>query len=236
MAGFGKALIADIRLFGQDSQPAAGCVHQDAVCLRQLGVWSGGIIAKRLDTGGKSHPFHGLGNELDAVFGHVAADEPPGALHFLSQQQRFAAGGCTEVQHGIARLCLHTEGRQLAGLSLHMVVSLPEELLFRRAALKTGQHTARDDPRFRALGTILHQQLTQLCRAGLERVCPQAGHTAVCRMSQDAKCLLRVMAVQKLRDLPAGGAENHELFDFILENGFVQVIDTGLAQDRIDQA
>ena len=37
-------------------------------------------------------------------------------------------------------------------------------------------------------------------------------------------------------DLPAGGAENHELFDFILENGFVQVIDTGLAQDRIDQA
>ena len=55
-------------------------------------------------------------------------------------------------------------------------------------------------------------------------------------MGQDAKCLLRVMAVQKLRDLPAGGAENHELFDFILENGFVQVIDTGLAQDRIDQA
>ncbi len=55
-------------------------------------------------------------------------------------------------------------------------------------------------------------------------------------MGQDAKCLLRVMAVQKLRDLPAGGAENHELFDFILENGTVQVIDTGLAQDRIDQA
>lgn len=55
-------------------------------------------------------------------------------------------------------------------------------------------------------------------------------------MGQDAKCLLRVMAVQKLRDLPAGGAENHELFDFILENGFVQVIDTGLTQDRIDQA
>ncbi len=66
----------------------------------------------------------------------------PGILHFLGQQQGLAAGCGTQVDHGIAGFCLHTEGCQLAGLPLHMEISLLEEFLVRGAALKSCQHTA----------------------------------------------------------------------------------------------
>ena len=46
------------------------------------------------------------------------------------------------VHHLVAGFCLHTKGRQLAGLPFHMVISLPEQFLVGGAALEPGQHTA----------------------------------------------------------------------------------------------
>ena len=120
-------------------------IRQNAVGLRQGRVCLRCVIAQGFHVG-KAHPFHGGADELYAVLRRVAAVQRAGILHFLGQQQGLAAGRGAQVQHGLTGFCLHTESRQLAGLPLHMVISLPEQFLIRGAALESGQHTAGTTP------------------------------------------------------------------------------------------
>ena len=141
MTRFFEVLVPDVRLLGEDAEAAAGGVYQNSVRHGQVGI---GLCAVG-DAGlhvGKPHPLHGLADQLDAVLADVAAHQPPFVLHLLDEEQALAAGGGAEVEDGIAGLCLHTEGCQLAGLPLHMETALLEERVLRRAALELCQHAA----------------------------------------------------------------------------------------------
>ena len=233
MAGLVQRFVADIRLFGQDAQAAAGGVHKDAVGLGQAGVLPGGIVAEGFDIG-KAHPLHCRADEADAVLSCIAADETAGPLHFLGQQERLAAGGRAEVQHRFAGLCLHAERRQLAGLPFDVVVSLPEPRVLGRASLKCGQHTARHKAR---LGRCAQrrQLFAEGGGIGLERVDPQAGPAAVSRIGQDAQRLVRVMDAEEVRHIFPGRTKHHQPLGLIPEPGGAQVVGAGAAQHGIDQ-
>ena len=137
MTRFFEGLVADVRLLGEDAEAAARGVYQDGIRHGQVGIRSGAVGDAGLHVG-KPHPLHGLADQLDAVLADVAAHQPPFVLHLLDEEQALAAGGGAEVEDGIAGLCLHAEGGKLAGLPLHVEISVPEKPALRRAALEAG--------------------------------------------------------------------------------------------------
>ena len=137
MTRFIEGLVPDVRLLGKDAEAAARGVYKDAVGHGQVCVRLGAVRDPRLHMG-KAHPLHGLPDELDAVLTDVAAHQPPLVPHLLDEEQALAAGGGAEVEDGIAGLCLHTEGGKLAGLPLHVEISVPEKPALRRAPLEAG--------------------------------------------------------------------------------------------------
>ena len=184
---------------------------------------------------GKAHPFHSAPDEPDPVLCHIAAVQCALPLHLLGQQQRFTAGCRTEVDHGIAGLCLHTEGCQLAGLPLHMETALLEERVLRRAALELCQHTAGYKAGLRALHAAFQQLFAEGFRRPLQGVGPEAGQAAVGGVGQDAQRFLGVMGAQKLCHILPRRAQHHEALGLVPEAGSFQIIIAGFAQDGIDQ-
>ena len=87
-----------------------------------------------------------------------------------------------------------------------MVVALPEQLIVCWAARKPCQHTAGHDALSNLRCALLCKQRAQLCSAGLEGVCTQAGQTAIGLIGQDAQCFVRVVFVEKFRHIPPGRA------------------------------
>ena len=220
MTRFFEGLVADVRLLGEDAEAAAGGVHQNSVRHGQVGICLCAVGDPGLHVG-KPHPLHGLADQLDAVLADVAAHQPPFVPHLLDEEQALAAGGSAEVEDGIAGLCLHTEGCQLAGLSLHMVVALPEQFVVCRTAGKSCQHAAGHNTLPHLCCALLCEQRTQLCSAGLDGICAQAGQPIISLMGQDAQCFIRVVFVEEFRHIPPGRAKHHQALDLVCKDGSV---------------
>ena len=200
-----QLFIAEIRFFCQNAQAAARHIRQDAVCHGQCRVRFGGIITKGMHPG-KAHTVYRGADQPHTVFGCIATVQCSCALHLLGQQNRLAAGGSAQVQHRFTGGCAHAKGCQLTGLSFYMVVSLPEQLVVRRAAREPCQHTAGHDALPHLCCALLCKQRTQLCSAGLEGVCTQTGQTAIGLIGQDAQCFIRVVFVEEFCHIPPGRA------------------------------
>ena len=156
-------------------------------------------------------------------------------MHLLGQQDGLAAGRGAQVDDRFSGLCVHAERRQLAGLPFHMEVPLPEQLIFRRAALEADQHTARHNAPLCFLCAGSQQLCTKLIGAAFQRVRPQAGHAAVGLVGKDIQCFVRVVFVQKFRHIPPGRAKHHEPLHFVFEACGAQVVAARLAQHGVDQ-
>ena len=169
----------------------------------------------------KAHAVYRGANQPHTVLCCIAAVQFSSALHLLGQQNRLAAGGSAQIQHRLAGGCAHAKGCQLAGLSLHMVVALSEQLVVCRAAGKSCQYTAGHDALPYLCCALLCKQRAQLCSAGLEGVCTQTGQTAIGLIGQDAQCFIRVIFVEEFRHIPPGRAKHHQALDLVFKDGSV---------------
>ena len=116
-----------------------------------------------------------------------------------------------------------------------MEISLPEQLVFRRASLEPGQHTAGHNAGLRFLCSGSQHLCAEFFCACLQRVCPQASHAAIGFVGEDIQCFIRVVFVQKFRHIPPGRAQHHEPLHFVFEACGAQVVAARLAQHSVDQ-